>query len=1095
MSGRRVLDLVGHDQDSEIMAPAGPVAEQPVAVVVMGRLPSGRPGPLSGLERHGFTLGDVIGEGGMGTVYAAWHHGPGRVVAFKVLVAAAESLWHVRFANEARAAARIDSPHVVRVIDCGDDDPPWLAMEYVAGRSLAEELRARLASGARFTPAEAAGLIVQAARGLEAAHRCRLVHRDIKSANLLLAGDGTLKIADFGLVRSLDAQTLTAAGTVLGTPQYIAPEQGRGLEADHRSDLYSLGVVLYELLTMRPPFSGDSPESLIFQHNYAEPVLPARLNPDVPQDLQAVCLTCLQKDPARRFADAAAMVRDLDRLCHGLAPITAVFAPGQLSTGADDALRRQAGWRRRWWPLAGAAALLVVLAAGWWWWDARRSAAAELRLRLQPLALVQPVPATASADLERLAALTGEDDPVVAQGRDKLARLAGLAARLDIATADAEGGTTAASEVQAGIAALVELVGPAGDPRLGRWSAWAADADGRLQRLRARLGAQLVGKDTIGDVQRADLDATWQAFSRLAAADDRDRQGWAAVLARSDAAKQSARAELARLDDPAVLPAEALPGLRAAESRLGALAPDDPDLPRRRQRLAAETADHLRYGAALGRLLQIDPLNAADREALAATGGWLEARGALGEESRLRLRLRLADADAELAALRQRLSALDAPRTPPAGTREALARYEVLAGFRDAQALGWRQRWDEICDLQSRLGPADRVGSPPPEAAADVARLAALVGADDPQVMAWSGRLAAIARLATRITQILNAVNPPANPRLLSADAESVLLVYAGLVGAEADLARQLRARIDAERRQSAEVSAWEDVLVLADPAAADGQLAGLRRLIGDTPLTHRGEVRLRELGGPVMPAWAATSGRDQHGRWVEARLGSLTLRLRWMPPARFTMGSPPDEAGRDPDEAAVQVRLTRGIWIAERECPQDLFTALTGTNPSRHPVSDGPVEQVSHADAESFCRLLSDRLAAEVRLPTEAEWECAMRAGSTAPWGSVSTAQLATAIVHGSDAPRRCASGPPNLLGLHDGPGNVREWCAGNYGPPPGGDLVIDPAPATGSLRVARGGSWGDPLAACRLANRAALDPAVRSCYLGFRIVIAEGP
>ncbi|MCK6488286.1 MAG: bifunctional serine/threonine-protein kinase/formylglycine-generating enzyme family protein [Planctomycetes bacterium] len=320
-----LLGHVGQGPDSGLLeipaspppAAAGePSVPAPAPAVLT---PGGARGPLSGRSWPGYEIGDLIGCGGMGEVYRALQIAVGRVVALKAMPAgASDPGLRARFAAEATAAARIDSPHAVRVHDSGEHDGRmWLAMEYVAGRSLAELLRER----SPLAPAEAGGLALQAARGLAAAHAVQLVHRDIKPANLLLAADGTLKVADFGLVRIVDGRTLTRTGMVLGTPQYLAPEQGRGLATGPAGDVYSLGAVLYELLTGRPPFDGDSADSLIFQHNFAEPVLPARINPDVPQDLQAVCLLCLQKDPARRYRDGAALAFTLPRLepgCYGV---------------------------------------------------------------------------------------------------------------------------------------------------------------------------------------------------------------------------------------------------------------------------------------------------------------------------------------------------------------------------------------------------------------------------------------------------------------------------------------------------------------------------------------------------------------------------------------------------------------------------------------------------------------------------------------------------------------------------------------------------------------------------------------------------------
>jgi hypothetical protein len=473
-----VLDLL-HRGDSSLVPPAGPptpatLVAPPAAPVLT---PDGRHGELSGQEWESFAIGDLLGEGGMGAVYRARQRPLGRVVALKVLAAGAcaDPERRRRFADEARAAGLVQHPQVVAVHASGEhQDRPWLAMELLPGGSLAEQLARQRAAGAPFTPFAAVDCALQAARGLAAAHAAGLVHRDLKPGNLLLAHDGTVKVADFGLARFLDGGGRTLAGAVLGTPQYMAPEQGRGLPATAASDLYALGCVLYELLTLRPPFDGATPEALALQHNYREPALPRAYNPDVPADLEAVCMKCLQKDPAARFADAAALIGDLERLRAGLAPLSALFPPGQLGTGAEEALRRLAG-RRRLWPWALALlALAGAGAAGWWWWDARKADERAVRDRLAALALAAPAPATADADLARLAHLAGGEDPQVRQGRERLAALARL--RSGLAALE---GREAAPEERAEAAALLDALTQAsggGDPLLASWRA-------RLERI------------------------------------------------------------------------------------------------------------------------------------------------------------------------------------------------------------------------------------------------------------------------------------------------------------------------------------------------------------------------------------------------------------------------------------------------------------------------------------------------------------------------------------------------------------------------------------------------------------------------------------
>ncbi|MCK6490880.1 MAG: serine/threonine protein kinase, partial [Planctomycetes bacterium] len=263
-----VRRLMAGDGASTLVRPAAATPPAPVAAAEPVVLtPAGGRGPLSGQAWQDFLIGDLIAAGGMGEVYRAVQRPMGRVVALKVLPTGAAVEHLVRFAAEARAAAQLHHPHVVAVHASGErDGSPFLAMEFAEGGSLAGLVERQRAAGAPLTPFAAADLAWQAADGLAAAHAAGLVHRDLKPANLLLMADGTLKVADFGLVRFLDAHQHTVAGTVLGTPLYMAPEQGRGLPAGPAADIYSLGCVLYELLTLQPPFAGDSSEALVMQH-------------------------------------------------------------------------------------------------------------------------------------------------------------------------------------------------------------------------------------------------------------------------------------------------------------------------------------------------------------------------------------------------------------------------------------------------------------------------------------------------------------------------------------------------------------------------------------------------------------------------------------------------------------------------------------------------------------------------------------------------------------------------------------------------------------------------------------------------------------
>jgi eukaryotic-like serine/threonine-protein kinase len=260
----------------------------------------------------------------------------GRTVAVKVLAPqfVDDEGFVQRFRREAQAAASIGHPSIVSVFDTGSDDGVhFIVMEYVEGRTLAEIL----AGGGRILPDRAIDIGMDVCRALEAAHAQGVIHRDIKPGNIMLNPRGEVKVTDFGIARvTATADTIEQTAAILGTASYLSPEQAQGQPVDGRSDIYSLGCVLYEMVTGRPPFLGDSPVAVASKQVLEQPTPPSRLNPDVTADLDAVILRALAKNPANRYQSAEEMHADLERAKRGLP----VQATPLLAAGTTQVLDR-----------------------------------------------------------------------------------------------------------------------------------------------------------------------------------------------------------------------------------------------------------------------------------------------------------------------------------------------------------------------------------------------------------------------------------------------------------------------------------------------------------------------------------------------------------------------------------------------------------------------------------------------------------------------------------------------------------------------------------------------------------------------------------
>src|SRR5919202_4286329 len=249
----------------------------------------------------------------MSTVYRAYDETLERWVAIKLMHTALshDPLQLERFRREARAVARLSHPHVVTVIDAGeDDDHPYIVFEYVEG----ETLKGRIKRTGGLPVVEAVAYAIEIARALAAAHAQRLVHRDVKPQNVLLDPEGRAKVTDFGIARSLEAQGLTATGRVLGTTDYVSPEQALGQEVTEQSDIYSLGIVLYEMLTGETPFSADTQVAVAMKH-VREPLPDVqRRRPEVSAALAAIVERATAKQTQNRYQDVDAMVHDLEEV-------------------------------------------------------------------------------------------------------------------------------------------------------------------------------------------------------------------------------------------------------------------------------------------------------------------------------------------------------------------------------------------------------------------------------------------------------------------------------------------------------------------------------------------------------------------------------------------------------------------------------------------------------------------------------------------------------------------------------------------------------------------------------------------------------------
>jgi len=1145
---------------------AGPDASLGARPTIQGtgapgdRTPAAAASGVALTERY--ELEAEIGRGGFAVVWRARDRKLGRTVAVKrLLPEAAQGTGGAqtvqRFEREAQAIATLNHRNIVQVFDSDTDaDGRYIVMEYVSGGTLREYLKQR----GKLPVAEAVALAMGLCRGLAAAHRQGLIHRDVKPANVLLepaeVGGPVPRLTDFGLSRQGRESDVSGTGYGLGTPYYMAPEQRRDAKsATHTADIYALGKTLYEMVT------GEVPDS----------VDPALVPP--PEELARIILKCTRSNPAERYFSAEDLLRDLEALGTGSAAPAASSASG--AGAACPSCGRRNPVDARFCEACGtglmrhcpecdrenavgvrfcggcgtdvpaflqtseALARMQGFAKGLKWTRVTK----EYGLLPRDMRVPGEKGRKLQADVRDVARAAVAAEQTLSEAREALAQAVrareleqalGLCRRItELDPSDAEAAARAAA-LEAAVArkALVAQIAAmrlmAEGRRFGVARAAAQEVLAQPETLSAWTDADpLVGRDGVtGTTVRAEAEAV------LAAACQAEAAALALVEAGQKAlAGQDYRLAMAKADEALATCAD-VPGAGELRQRV------DAELKGLRQ-LVAEVRARLDAARELVQTGFVKEARAALAALVAQYGevevpeddevapDWAavsEELGALEEELAARER---AAAQRQAAERRKRrgllivtgtailLGGLCCWATVAVVRRMAAVRQERLLGLavKAADEARARQDWEEVV----------RVGG-----------VAAALGRQLPSRMAGdaAGRLAHVEELISEAEMQLE----PALTVLAVIEGRAIedALVAVTLKPTDgaapvgnAERSAPLTFQLRQGRAYSLKRGRSYHILVSLPPQDGRPYAGAETTLRADWrgPRTWTAEIRELRLRVPPGFRAATDAGPEPYTNtgWAKEIVHEVTgIEMVYCPAGSFAMGSPPGEEGRHDNELQHLVTLTKGFYLGKYEVTQAQWHKVMGNNPSRFAYVglNAPIEQVAWEDCQEFCRKLNGGAGGALgastgfRLPTEAEWEYACRAGTTSrfcfgddeallcQYGNYCDRSNTDSVIwqdkargDGFDKTAPVGSLKPNAWGLHDMHGNVSEWCLDWYGDYPGG-TVADPAgPASGAGPVYRGGCWLGIARNCRSAEREMYTPGYGG-LLGLRLArTADGP